>query len=141
MSESPSKANGGLVGPLNVQELNPAFLKLLDPLKVGEVTEVVRSQNGYQLVKLEARSKEELLPAEKVRDKIADALYEQKRVVETKKYLAKLRAQAIIQWRNEELKKIWEAKVATLAPPPSDTPPATPTDKAAKPAASDKPTN
>jgi parvulin-like peptidyl-prolyl isomerase len=141
MSDSPSKANGGLVGPLNVKELNPAFLKLIDPLKVGDVTEVVRSQNGYQLVKLEARSAEELLPAEKVRDKIADALYEQKRAVETKKYLAKLRAQAIIQWRNEDLKKIWEAKVATLTPP-SDLPPATPTDKPAeKPASSDKPTN
>jgi peptidyl-prolyl cis-trans isomerase SurA len=142
VSDSPSKANGGLVGPLNVQELNPAFLKLIDPLKVGDVTEVVRSQNGYQLVKLEARSKQELLPAEKVRDKIADALYEQKRGVETQKYLAKLRAQAIIQWRNEELKKIWEAKVATLTPPPSDPPPATPAEKPAeKPASSDKPTN
>ena len=77
-----------------------------------------------------------------MRDKIADALYEQKRSVETKKYLAKLRAQAIIQWRNEELKKIWEAKVATLTPPPSDPPPATPAEKPAeKPASSDKPTN
>jgi peptidyl-prolyl cis-trans isomerase SurA len=142
VSDSPSKANGGLVGPLNVQELNPAFLKLVEPLKVGDVTEVVRSQNGYQLVKLESRTAEELLPAEKVRDKIADALYEQKRQVETKKYLAKLRAQAIIQWRNEELKKIWEAKVATLAPPADDPAAATPAGKpAAKPASSDKPTN
>ncbi len=142
VSESPSKANGGLVGPLNVQELNPAFLKLVEPLKIGDLTEVVRSQNGYQLVKLESRTNEELLPAEKVHDKIADALYEQKRSVETKKYLAKLRSQAIIQWRNEELKKIWEAEVATLTPPPSDPLPATPAEKPAqKPASSDKPTN
>jgi parvulin-like peptidyl-prolyl isomerase len=142
VSEAPSKANGGLVGPLNVQELNPAFLKLVDPLKVGDITDVVRSQNGYQLVKLEARTNEELLPAEKVHDKIADALYEQKRQVETKKYLAKLRSQAIIQWRNEELKKIWEAKVATLTPPETEPAPATPSDKPAeKPPASNKPTN
>ena len=29
MSDSPSKSNGGLVGPLNVKELNPAFLQLV----------------------------------------------------------------------------------------------------------------
>jgi peptidyl-prolyl cis-trans isomerase SurA len=144
VSDSPSKANGGLVGPLNTQELTPAFLKLIEGLKVGDVTEVVRSQNGYQLVKLEARTAQELLPAEKVRDKIADALYEQKRQIETKKYLAKLRAQAIIQWRNEELKKAWESKVGPLTLPAPEPPAASPADKPAappKPAAPDKPTN
>jgi peptidyl-prolyl cis-trans isomerase SurA len=140
VSDSPSKANGGLVGPLNVKELNPAFLKLVEGLKVGDLTEVVRSQNGYQVLKLEARTNEEVLPPEKVRDKIADALYEQKRGAETKKYLAKLRSQAIIQWRNEELKKIWEARVAELAPP-ADSAPAAPAEKPTKPASSDKPTS
>ncbi len=142
VSDSPSKANGGLVGPLNKQELTPAFLKLLEGLKVGDVTEVVRSQNGYQIVKLEAQTAEEVLPAEKVRDKIADALYEQKRQVETKKYLAKLRAQAIIQWRNEELKKIWESKVGPLTPPAPEAPAGAPAERPAAPQkpASDKPT-
>ena len=141
VSDSPSKSNGGLVGPLNVKELNPAFLQLVDPLKVGDVTDVVRSQNGYQLVKLESRTNEELVPAEKVHDKIADALYEQKRQVETKKYMAKLRSQAIIQWRNEELKKIWEARVAQLAPPQTEPAPTPDQKPAQKPPASDKPTN
>jgi len=141
VSDSPSKSNGGLVGPLNVKELNPAFLQLVDPLKVGDVTDVVRSQNGYQLVKLESRTNEELVPAEKVHDKIADALYEQKRQVETKKYMAKLRSQAIIQWRNEELKKIWETRVAQLAPPQTEPAPTPDQKPAQKPAASDKPTN
>jgi hypothetical protein len=108
---------------------------------VGDVTEVVRSQNGYQVVKLEAQTVEELLPAEKVRDKIADALYEQKRQAETKKYLAKLRAQAIIQWRNEELKKAWESKVGPLTPPSPEPPAGAPAKKPAAPQkpASDKP--
>ena len=141
VSDSPSKSNGGLVGPLNVKELTPAFLQLVDPLKVGDVTDVVRSQNGYQLVKLESRTNEELVPAEKVHDKIADALYEQKRQVETKKYMAKLRSQAIIQWRNEELKKIWEARVAQLAPPQTEPAPTQDEKPAPKPPASDKPTN
>ena len=96
----------------------------------------------HRILKLEAKTNEELLPAEKVHDKIADALYEQKRAVETRKYLAKLRSQAIIQWRNEELKKIWEARVAALTPPSSDPVPAAPADKPErKPASSDKPTN
>lgn len=127
VSSSASRANGGLVGPLNPGELAPAFQDVLKALKPGDVSEVLRLAGGYQVIKLEAQTADEVLTAEQARDRIADALYEQKRQVELKKYLEKLRAQAIIEWKNEEIRRAWESRV----PPPQA--PATPAAPAAAP--------
>src|SRR5688572_18060356 len=55
-SAAPSRANGGLIGPLRQDELAPAFQKVLEPMKVGDVTEPIRTTRGYQLLKLESRT-------------------------------------------------------------------------------------
>jgi peptidyl-prolyl cis-trans isomerase SurA len=121
VSTSPSRANGGLVGPLNPAELNAAFQELLGSLKPGDVSEVRRVQNGYQIIKLESRTPDQVLTAEQARDRIADAIFDQKRRVELRKYLVRLRADAIIEWKNEEIRKAWESGVnATAQPAPPE---------------------
>ena len=90
-------------------ELAPAFQDVLKALKPGDVSDVLRLAGGYQVIKLEAQTADEVLSAEEARDRIGDALFEQKRQVELKKYLEKLRAQAIIEWKNEEIRKAWES--------------------------------
>ena len=119
MSTSPSRANGGLVGPLNPAELTPAFQELLKGLKPGDISDVIRTPAGYQIVKLESQTADTVLTAEEARDRIADVIFEQKRQVELKKYLEKQRAQAIIEWKNEEIKKAWQSKVGAPAPEPA----------------------
>jgi len=119
VSTSTSRANGGLVGPLNPAELTPAFQELLKGLKPGDVSDVIRTPAGYQIVKLESQTSDEVLTAEQARDRISDAIFEQKRLVELKKYLEKQRAQAIIEWKNEEIKKAWLSKVGVPAPEPA----------------------
>ena len=147
VSSSASRANGGLVGPLNTNELTPAFKQLLDGMKVGDVSEVIRGQGGYQVIKLDNRTDDKVMTAEEAHDKIADALYEEKRVGELKRYLAKLRAQAIIEWKNDEIRKAWETRMAAeppLPPDPTGPPPAAATPepaKSKKPAKPVKPTD
>jgi parvulin-like peptidyl-prolyl isomerase len=75
----------------------------------------LRTPNGYQLLKLESLTPEEVLPPEQVRDQIAEKLFESKRTVELKKYLAKMRKEAIIEWKNDELRKAYEAGLAAEA--------------------------
>jgi peptidyl-prolyl cis-trans isomerase SurA len=116
VSTSSSRANGGLVGPLNPAELTPAFQELLKGLKPGDVSDVVRTPSGYQIIKLESQTADEVLTAEQAHDRITDAIFEQKRLVELKKYLEKQRAQAIIEWKNEEIKKAWLSKVGAPEP-------------------------
>jgi peptidyl-prolyl cis-trans isomerase SurA len=115
VSDAPSKANAGLIGPINKNELAPALTKLLDELKPGEVTEPLRSARGYQIIKLESMSTSDVEPFDQVRDKIADRVYDEKRRGELVKYLVRLRAQAIIEWKNEELRKMYEQQVAAGA--------------------------
>jgi parvulin-like peptidyl-prolyl isomerase len=115
VSDAPSKANAGLIGPINKNELAPALTELLDGLKPGEVTKPLRSQRGYQIIKLESMSTSDVEPFEQVRDKIADRVYDEKRRGELVKYLVRLRAQAIIEWKNEELRKMYEQQVAAGA--------------------------
>jgi len=112
LSDAPSKANGGLIGPFNSSDLAPALLARLNAMKPGELTELIRTPRGYQILKLEARTDEKVLSFEDAEMKIADAVAEEKRRGEMQKYIEKLRAQAIIQWRNDELKKAYEQALA-----------------------------
>ena len=112
-SDSPSKANGGLIGPLNTEELNPQVRDLLAGLKVGGVSEPLRSQRGYQLLKLESRSEVKTLGYDEARDQIANKVFATKRQGEVEKYLKRLRAQAIIEWRNDSIKALFDAKTSS----------------------------
>lgn len=111
VSDAPSKANGGLIGPISVSELSPALQQLIGKMKPGDVSEPIRTPKGYQLIKLESAAAAVRQTFEEVRDKIADAVYNQKRRGEVEKYLQKVRAEAIIEWKNDELKKLYEQRI------------------------------
>jgi len=108
VSDAPSKANGGLIGPVNIDELAPALQKVLQNIKVGEVSEIIRTQRGYQILALESRTETKIKTFDEARSEISDKIAEQKRRSETQRYLEKLRSQATITWRNDELKKAYE---------------------------------
>lgn len=114
-SDAASKANGGLVGPLNLDELAPDLVKLLKPLKAGEMTEVVRTPGGYQILKMETRTEPTVATFEQARGEIANRILNARRRVEFDKYMTNLRASAIIEWKNAELKKLYEERLKTLA--------------------------
>src|SRR5471030_753062 len=43
LSDSPSKANGGLIGPLSVNDISPDLRKMVEGMKAGAVSELVRT--------------------------------------------------------------------------------------------------
>src|SRR5580765_5998103 len=114
-SDAASKANGGLIGPLNVNDLSADFRKLIEGLKVGGVTTVVRTQRGYQVLKLESSTPTQVLSFDQARDQISERVVTDKRKDEMQKYLAKLRTQAIIDWKNADVKKAYEEGLAAQA--------------------------
>jgi peptidyl-prolyl cis-trans isomerase SurA len=111
-SSSGSKANGGLVGPLNVEELSPNLRDLLAGMQVGDLTEPLRTARGYQVVKLESRTDARVRSFEAARGDIGNKIGEQKLRVERDKYLDRLREQATIVWRNAELKKAYDTALS-----------------------------
>jgi len=68
---------------------------------------VLRAQKGYQILKLETSTAAETLPLEQAREQISERVYEEKRRAEFEKYLTRLRAEAIIDWKNEDIKKAY----------------------------------
>ena len=106
-SAAPSKANGGLVGPLTLDELDAGIRKLIQPLKPGGVTDVFRTGTGYAILLLDTATTPQLKAFESARDDIADKVYGSKRAEEFLKYLKKLRGEAIIEWKNDEMRKLW----------------------------------
>ena len=110
---------------MNEAELAPALRELLGKMKVGDISDVLRTPKGFQLLKLEARTGDTVMTAEEAHDQIADKLFEEKRRTELRKYLDKLRSQATIEWKNDELHKVYDEEVArqAAAAPPVETPP------------------
>jgi peptidyl-prolyl cis-trans isomerase SurA len=109
MSDAPSRANAGLIGPLNLGDLSADVQKLVEGMKPGQISPVLRAQKGYQILKLESSSSAETLPFEQARDQIGERVFAEKRKAEFDKYLTKLRAEAIIEFKNTDIKKAYQA--------------------------------
>lgn len=121
-SDSASKANGGLIGPLNMNDLSPDFKKIIEGLKPGDMTPVIRTQRGYQILRLESITPTKVLEFDKAREQISDRVFTDKRREEFQKYMVKLRGQAIIDWKNADVKKAYDeglTQQAKAAPAPA----------------------
>ncbi len=108
VSDAGSKANGGLIGPVVISELSETIAKTVAPLKAGEISEPIRTPRGYMLFKLESRSEEGVEPFDKVREAVMQRIYDERIDGETDKHIEKLRAQALIEWKDDIYKVMYE---------------------------------
>jgi peptidyl-prolyl cis-trans isomerase SurA len=108
LSQSGSKANGGLIGPLNLNELAEGLQKVLGPLKTGDIADPIRTPVGYQLLKVEKKDDSTVQPFEVVRTDVTMRVQQERGQAELLKFVEALRAQAIIEWKDEDLKRMYE---------------------------------
>lgn len=113
-SDSGSKANGGLVGPLAKTDLSDELQQAIAGLKAGGVTPVLRTTRGYQIIKIENLQDTTTKSFEDAKSDIADKIANDKRKVEFDKFLDKLRSDAIIDWKNDDLKKAYDIGVKSF---------------------------
>jgi len=119
VSDAPSKANAGLIGPISLEDVNPELRTLIEAMKVGEVSKPIRLARGHQLLKLESLTPAQTMTFEQAREQIGDRVFTDKRKAEFQKYLEKLRGQAIIEWKNQDVKKAFEEGLKQRATGPS----------------------
>jgi len=117
LSDAPSKANAGLIGPLSVDELSSDLKALITSMKQGDVSNVLKTSTGYQILKIETLTAIQTKPFAQAKADIDNRVYEVKMQDETEKYLQKLRSQAIIEWKNADLKKAYDAGLQAKARP------------------------
>lgn len=114
-SDSSTRAGGGLIGPVNADDLSPALRELLGKLEPGGISEPLRTARGYQVFRLEARSTPTLRPFDEVRREIEGAIRLERLEPERQKLLARLRAQAVIEWKDDTLRQLYENRLAERA--------------------------
>jgi parvulin-like peptidyl-prolyl isomerase len=97
--------------------LSPDLRKIIEGLKPGEVSEIIPTARGFQLLKLESSTPIEVMPFDQAREQIGDRVFTDKRKGEFRKYLEKLRNQAIIEWKNQDIKRAFEEGLKQQAAP------------------------
>jgi peptidyl-prolyl cis-trans isomerase SurA len=115
VSAAASKSSGGLIGPINISELSEPLQKLVKTMKPGQVTQPIRVAKGYQILKLETLKEAALQPFDEVRDLVAEKVHAERQRQEVRKFLSRIRGQAIIEWKNQELRKAYEQLLADSA--------------------------
>ena len=114
VSDAPSKANGGLIGPLSDEDLAPAVLELLEGLAPGDVSETLRSTRGYQLFQLESATPASRRPFDDVRDDIGNRVFNERRTVEFNAFMQELHVNAILEWKNDRLREAYDVRLAAI---------------------------
>ncbi|MDE3157004.1 MAG: peptidyl-prolyl cis-trans isomerase [Acidobacteriota bacterium] len=107
-SDAPSKANAGLIGPIPVSDLSAGIQTLLKGMKPGDVSDVLRTDRGYQLLQLVSMTPAKVTPFDQARAQISSRVFTKKRQDAFVKYLEKLRSQAIIEWKNDAMKQAYD---------------------------------
>ncbi len=90
-SEGPSASDGGKLGTFKRKEMFPALEKIAFSLKVGEVSEPVRSQFGVHLLKVTKHQRPGVLPFDKAKPQVEKSLRESKTRQEAKRILRQAR--------------------------------------------------
>ena len=76
----------------------------------------IRTAKGFQILKLETLKEPDLQTFDIVRDQVAERVHAERQRQEIRKFLSRVRGQAIIEWKNEELRKGYEQVLAEAGP-------------------------
>ena len=96
-SNGPSAAQGGDLGVFKRGALAKELEDQTFAMKAGEVTDVIRTKQGYVILKVISHQVAGIPPLKDVEGKIQDALYYQKLQPALRAYLTKLREEAYIK--------------------------------------------
>ncbi len=95
-SEGPSAAQGGDLGAFKRGTLAKELEDRTFAMKVGDVTDVIRTKQGYVILKVTNHQMAGIPPLKDVEPRVMDALYYQKLQPALRAYLTKLREDAYI---------------------------------------------
>ncbi len=108
----PSRARDGKLGTFKPGEMKEDIEKAISTLKVGDITEPLRVQDGFQIVRVDERKPEQVLPFDdpKVQQAVANAAVMDQAEDARKKYLKQLREEAYIKITDRYQAQVVEEK-------------------------------
>jgi peptidyl-prolyl cis-trans isomerase SurA len=96
-SQGPAALEGGDLGWIKVNQLEPALREQMAKLSPGEHTDLNLAPSGFQIIKLIEEEKGEIKPFEKVRDAIYSKLFREKVEKRYATWLKRLREESFIK--------------------------------------------
>jgi len=94
VSESGTRDDGGLMGPLAQGDLSQQLEDAAFSLGVGEVSEILETPYGFHLIRIESRSSQEPVDLEEVREDLRRHLEDVRFITEYAAYIEKARKDA-----------------------------------------------
>ena len=96
-SEDVSASSGGDVGFVERGKMEPEFEKAVYSLREGEISEIVETDYGFHIIKLEELQKGRTIPLNKVKNKIQDILAGRKQKTAYENWMKELKDSAFIE--------------------------------------------
>jgi peptidyl-prolyl cis-trans isomerase C len=97
LSDDGSKENGGDLGFFPRGRMVPAFEEVAFTLQPGQTSEVVRTQFGYHIIKIEERKTGRALAFDEAKAQVKDDLTQQQTYDRYQQYMAGLRSKAKVE--------------------------------------------
>jgi peptidyl-prolyl cis-trans isomerase SurA len=94
-------AEGGYLGWFTAEQLSPEFIAALDAIEPGEVTDVIRGDGGYYLLKLLAHEDERVAELDEVREELRDLIFSQRAEAAYEELMRRLRSEIFIDLPTE----------------------------------------
>lgn len=99
-SDGPTAAQGGEIGEFKRGEMAKELEDKTFSLKAGEITDVIRTRQGFIIFKVQEHQQAGVPPLDdKLEDRIRNFIYSQKLEPKAREYLTKLREEAYIEIR------------------------------------------
>jgi peptidyl-prolyl cis-trans isomerase SurA len=95
-SSAPSRSNGGEIGQIAESDLHPDLAKVAFSLPVGSVSDPVRVEGGYRIVKVLAKTSGSTTPFEAAKAKVREQLISEKFEKQYDAYMEELRKTAVV---------------------------------------------
>lgn len=122
-SAGPEAGTGGELGAVDPTTLHPMLAAAIARLRTGDVSEPIRSKQGYHIVKVLDRGTSGADDFIKIKPQLQQALFQEKARSALEQYVAEMRAKAYIEIK--ELATPASALAGRQAPATKSTPPAT----------------
>jgi peptidyl-prolyl cis-trans isomerase SurA len=95
-SEGSTAKDGGDLGTFKQSELAPQLEEVVFKMDKGQITDVIQTKTGFEVLKVESHYKAGLQPMDKVENEIMNRLYMQKMEPQMREYLAQLREESYV---------------------------------------------
>jgi peptidyl-prolyl cis-trans isomerase SurA len=96
-SQGSTAADGGELGTYERGQLAPQLEEAVFKLEKGQITDVIQTKTGFEILKVIDHYRAGLQPLDKVTPEITDMLYRQKMDPAMRNYLAELREESYVQ--------------------------------------------